>query len=164
MPTLVARIALAGAKEEVSAARRKVVDQVRAWGVPLDDETTDVIRLIASELITNAVVHGQGAVTIWLYHRPGRLVIEVLDINANAPLMSCAGETDEGGRGLALVDFFAVRSGWQPVEDGKRVWAEVAIPRPVPSMRVAVLRKFFTARSNPNVSASSFQQLTLAVA
>ncbi|MFE1770252.1 ATP-binding protein [Streptomyces sp. NPDC059008] len=164
MPTLVARIALAGAEEEVPAARRQVVDQVRAWGIPLDDETTDAIRLIASELITNAVVHGQGTVTIWLHYQPGRLVIEVFDGNGLAPLMGCAGSADESGRGLALVDLLAVRSGWQSVEHGKRVWAEVALPKPVPAMRVEVLRKFFMARFNLNVSTSSRWQLTLAVA
>lgn len=59
MPTLVAQFVLAGTHGEVSAARHKVVDQVRAWDVPIDDEDADEIRLIASELITNAVLHGE---------------------------------------------------------------------------------------------------------
>jgi len=54
MPTLVTRIVLAGTEEKVSPARRSVVEKVRAWGVPLEDETADAIRLVASELITNA--------------------------------------------------------------------------------------------------------------
>ncbi|MBB5934342.1 ATP-binding protein [Streptomyces zagrosensis] len=70
MPTLVTRLVLAGTHGEVSAARREVIDQVRAWDVPLDDETADTIRLVASELITNAVVHGGGPIIAALHHRP----------------------------------------------------------------------------------------------
>ncbi|MFJ6665573.1 ATP-binding protein [Streptomyces sp. NPDC091383] len=85
MPTLVHRFVLAGEEREVSLARRTVVDKVRAWGVPLDDETADAIRLVASELISNAVVHGEGPDTVTLYHRPGRMVIDVLDANPGCP-------------------------------------------------------------------------------
>ncbi|HEY8986564.1 MAG TPA: ATP-binding protein [Streptomyces sp.] len=100
MPTLVHRFVLAGGEREVSLARRKVVDKVCTWGVSLDDETADAIRLIASELIANAVVHGEGPVTVALYHRSGRLVIDVLDGNPVAPQTSCAQADDENGRGL----------------------------------------------------------------
>ncbi|NEC92369.1 ATP-binding protein [Streptomyces sp. SID12501] len=150
MPTLVTRIVLAGTEGEVSPARRAVVDQVRAWGVPLDDETADTIRLVASELITNGVVHGEGPVTVVLYHRPGSLVIEVLDGNPGAPTLRCAQAEDESGRGVALVDFLAVRSGWEPVGRGKRVWAQLVIPKPAPAVRAAVLRQFFAIRPIPD--------------
>lgn len=138
MPTLVARIALTGTKEEISPARRAVVDEIRAWGVTLDDETAEVIRLIASELITNALVYGEGPVSIGLYHRPGSLVMDVLDGNPCPPLMRCAGAEDESGRGLALVEFFAAKSGWEPVERGKRVWAEIPLPLQTPVAPAAV--------------------------
>ncbi|MEW2120486.1 ATP-binding protein [Streptomyces sp. NPDC005474] len=151
MPTLVTHIVLAGTEGEVSPARRTVVDKVRAWGVPLDDETADAIRLVASELITNAVVHGEGPVTVVLYHRPGSLVIDVHDSNPGAPTSRCAQAGDESGGGVALVDFLAVRSGWEPVERGKRVWAQLALPKPAPAVRAAVLRRFFATRPSPDV-------------
>ncbi|MFE9682774.1 ATP-binding protein [Streptomyces sp. NPDC006285] len=82
MPTLIHRFVLAGEEREVSLTRRKVVDKVRAWGMPLNDDTADAIRLVASELITNAVIHEEGPVTVALYHRPGRLVTDVVDGNS----------------------------------------------------------------------------------
>ncbi|MCI3276470.1 ATP-binding protein [Streptomyces cylindrosporus] len=163
MPTLVHRFVLAGEEREVSLARRKVVDKVRAWGVPLDDETADAIRLVASELISNAVVHGEGPVTVALYHRPGRLVIDVLDANPAAPQTSCAQAQDESGRGLALVELLASRCAWEPVGQGKHVWAEIALPKAAPAIRAAVLRRLFVLRPKRGVVAEP-ESLTLAVA
>ncbi|MFE4869485.1 ATP-binding protein [Streptomyces sp. NPDC056682] len=162
MPTLVTRFAIAGVEEDVSPARRRVVESVRTWGVPLDDETADVIRLVASELISNAVIHGDGPVTVVLYHRPGKLVIVVSDRDQTAPVASCAGVGDENGRGLALVDHFAVDSGWELLTHGKLVWAEVELPKPPPAMR-AVLRRFFALRSRCEAG-PTIQPLALAAA
>ncbi|MFE3047673.1 ATP-binding protein [Streptomyces albidoflavus] len=147
MPTLATRFALAGAEAEVPAARRKVVESVRAWGVPLDDATDDAIRLVASELISNAVIHGVGPIAIALFHDPGSLVIVVADRDRRAPVAGCADSGVESGRGLALVGHFAVRSGWDLRDQGKSVWAEIAVPKPTPAIRAAVLRRFFAVRS-----------------
>ncbi|WP_247197737.1 ATP-binding protein [Streptomyces sp. GESEQ-35] len=163
MPTLFHRFVLAGEEREVSLARRKVVDKVRAWGVPLNDDTADAIRLVASELITNAVVHGEGPVTVALYHRPGRLVIDVLDDNPAAPQVSCAQADDESGRGLELMELLASRYAWEPAGQGKRVWAEIALPKAAPAIRVAVLRRLFALRPKRGVVAEP-EPLTLAVA
>ncbi|MFE0252424.1 ATP-binding protein [Streptomyces sp. NPDC059010] len=163
MPTLAHRFVLAGEEREVSLARRTVVDKVRAWGVPLNDDTADAIRLVASELIANAVIHGEGPVTVSLYHRPGRLVIDVLDDNPAAPQTSCAQADDESGRGLVLVDLLASRCAWEPVGQGKRVWAEIALPKAAPVIRAAVLRRLFAARPKRGVVAEP-GPLTLAVA
>ncbi|MCL8012744.1 ATP-binding protein [Streptomyces sp. AS02] len=163
MPTLVHRFVLAGEAREVSLARRTVVDKVRAWGVPLNDDMADSIRLVASELITNAVIHGGGPVTVTLYHRPGRLVIDVLDDNPAAPQTSCALADDESGRGLVLVELFASRCVWEPAGQGKRVWAEIALPKAAPATRAAVLRRLFALRPKRGVVAEP-ESLILAVA
>ncbi|MFF8877009.1 ATP-binding protein [Streptomyces flaveolus] len=128
MPTLVHRFVLTGAASEVPPARREIVDKVRAWGVPLDEETADAIRLVASELLTNAVVHGTGPITVVLSSQPGRLVIDVLDGGPSVPHSRCAQADDENGRGLVLVRLLAARCAWEPVGPGKRVWAEMALP------------------------------------
>ncbi|MFD7338226.1 ATP-binding protein [Streptomyces violascens] len=161
MATLVTRFALTDTKEEVSPARHMVIDRMRAWGVPLDGEAADAIRLVASELITNAVIHGGGRITVTLRHRPGSLVIDVVDSNPLAPKLNCS-DTDEGGRGLILVGFLAARSGWEPVTRGKRVWAEIALPKSAPAARAAVLRQFFAARPSPRGRAAP-EPLALAI-
>ncbi|MDT9689483.1 ATP-binding protein [Streptomyces sp. P9(2023)] len=151
MPTLVTRFDITGTSSEVPAARRAIVEKTRAWGVPLDDDTACTVGVVASELVTNAVVHTTGAVTVSLYHQPGRLLIEVLDTSSDAPLAHEAGVGEEHGRGMELVGALAASTGWQHVERGKRVWAEIAVPKPPPLLRAAVLRRYFTARSGPCV-------------
>jgi PAS domain S-box-containing protein len=59
----------------------------------------------------------RGASAVW---------VEVLDTDMRLPRIRNAAETDEGGRGLYLVDQLATRWGSRPTKDGKAVWFEVA--------------------------------------
>ncbi|MDX2967172.1 ATP-binding protein [Streptomyces acidiscabies] len=163
MSTLVHRFVLAGVEEDVPLARHKVIDRMRGWGLSTDDDAADTVRLIASELVTNAVVHGKGPVTVTLFHRPGRLVIDVFDTNPAAPQMSWAQDDDENGRGLAMVDRLALHCSWMPSGRGKRVWAEIELPMVAPAIRAAVLSRFF-GRGPKNGIVAATEPLTLAVA
>jgi PAS domain S-box-containing protein len=58
----------------------------------------------------------RGAAAVWA---------EVLDADLRLPRIRSAGETDEGGRGLYLVDQLATRWGSRPTRDGKAVWFEL---------------------------------------
>jgi serine phosphatase RsbU (regulator of sigma subunit) len=51
--------------------------------------------------------------------------VEVFDSDLRLPRIRTAAETDEGGRGLYLVDRLAKRWGSRPTRDGKVVWFEV---------------------------------------
>src|ERR1700691_5455004 len=53
--------------------------------------------------------------------------VEVFDPDLRLPRLRSAGENDEGGRGLYLVDQLATRWGSRPTQDGKAVWFEVPI-------------------------------------
>jgi PAS domain S-box-containing protein len=53
--------------------------------------------------------------------------VEVVDADLRLPRIRSAGESDEGGRGLYLVDQFAARWGSRPMKDGKAVWFEMPI-------------------------------------
>jgi hypothetical protein len=53
--------------------------------------------------------------------------VEVLDSDLRLPRIRAAGETDEGGRGLYLVDQIATRWGSRPTRDGKAVWFELPV-------------------------------------
>ncbi len=60
----------------------------------------------------------QGVTAIW---------VEVFDADLRLPRIRSAMETDEGGRGLYLVDQLATRWGSRPTTDGKAVWFEVPL-------------------------------------
>jgi PAS domain S-box-containing protein len=53
--------------------------------------------------------------------------VEVFDADLRLPRIRSAGESDEGGRGLYLVDQLATRWGSRPTKDGKAVWFELPI-------------------------------------
>ncbi|NGO46465.1 ATP-binding protein [Streptomyces ureilyticus] len=136
-----ARIAVTGAPSAVAFARDRVIAHIQAWGVRLSEEEQDAIKLVASELITNAVVHATGFVTVGLYLNQERLLLVVHDCNPQPPRRQVTTEDDEGGRGLVLVEFLAARHGWQPTNNGKKVWAEFDVPVPASAVHGGVLRE-----------------------
>ncbi|MFG1696658.1 SpoIIE family protein phosphatase [Nonomuraea sp. NPDC049309] len=58
----------------------------------------------------------RGAESVW---------VEVFDQDLRLPRIRSAGENDEGGRGLYLVDQLARRWGSRPTREGKAVWFEI---------------------------------------
>jgi serine phosphatase RsbU (regulator of sigma subunit)/anti-sigma regulatory factor (Ser/Thr protein kinase) len=58
----------------------------------------------------------RGATSVW---------VEVFDPDLRLPRIRTAGETDEGGRGLYLVEQLATRWGSRPTSEGKAVWFEM---------------------------------------
>jgi serine phosphatase RsbU (regulator of sigma subunit) len=60
----------------------------------------------------------RGAESIW---------VEVFDPDLRLPRLRTARATDEGGRGLYLVEQLATRWGSRPTEDGKAVWFEIPL-------------------------------------
>ena len=77
-----------------------------------------------SELVTNAMRHGRGQITMHLEVAPDRVVVGVQDQGArpaNSP--SSRDATDVNGRGLALVAILSTEWGVRPEPDGgKVVW------------------------------------------
>ncbi|MFF2144454.1 MULTISPECIES: ATP-binding protein [unclassified Kitasatospora] len=88
-------------------------------------------ELVLSELVTNAVQHARvpgRLIFVRFGMEPGLLCIEVHDASRRIPTMRAAGNEDESGRGLRLVDQLAKEWGVSPREGGvgKAVWALVA--------------------------------------
>lgn len=103
-------------------ARRHVNGACADW----PDEPADVARLLTSELVTNAVVHGTGAVTLVVRCDGAALRVEVEDGDPTCPTPRTDPDTaGENGRGLALVAALADRWGAEPHAGGKRVWFEL---------------------------------------
>ncbi len=64
-----------------------------------------------SELVTNAVLHGAGPVTVRALVEAGRIECEVSDAARDLPVVCEAGEDDEHHRGMSLVE--ALTTSWQ---------------------------------------------------
>ncbi|MEU3566993.1 ATP-binding protein [Kitasatospora sp. NPDC036755] len=113
------------------AARRRVRALVVGWGVQLDEDTRLALDTVTSELVTNAVRHTQAPMLTVAVHvnvSLRRALVEVYDGSIALPRRRRAGMTGESGRGLELVEHFALAHGSERTERGKRVWAELALP------------------------------------
>lgn len=93
-----------------------------------DDEPLQVLELLVSELVTNAVRHAPQSteVTVQLLWRESVFRLAVTD--AGGPLRRPgrqARASDENGRGLLLVEALADSWGSYPVAGGKVVWCDV---------------------------------------
>ncbi|MGJ5896666.1 ATP-binding protein [Streptomyces niveiscabiei] len=104
-------------------------------GIPVDDDFADELTLVVDELVTNAVTHGRvpgttGRQVRLTVSRDGDLFrVEVRDTQSDRmPELQKAGDDEDRGRGLALVDSLA--STWGVVSEviGKTVWAEKVLP------------------------------------
>jgi anti-sigma regulatory factor (Ser/Thr protein kinase) len=94
---------------------------------------SDSAELIVSELTTNAMLASRPfdrlSLRLTLTLEQGELGIFVRDYCPGTPRLATAGDEDENGRGLLLVDAMSSRSGWFPPEDGapgKIVWAALS--------------------------------------
>ncbi|MFB8016951.1 ATP-binding protein [Streptomyces rubiginosohelvolus] len=112
-------IKLAPVQADVAKARHATGDSMKRWGLPAS--LSEDARLIVSELVTNAIVHGRGRVALRLLHRDGVLRIEVSDESSTPPQMRTASDDDVHGRGLFLVD--ALAHDWGISNDGRTTWA-----------------------------------------
>ncbi|MEU0086306.1 ATP-binding protein [Streptomyces sp. NPDC006274] len=119
----------------VSAARRHVTDAVCEWGL----EPDDTVRLIVSELATNAVQHTFGqspTFTVDLrLERDEELCIGVTDSHPRWPQRLPAAVRQDNGRGMVIIRTLTAeyrgRMSVTPTEEGgKTVW--IALPWSVP--------------------------------
>lgn len=108
----------------VHVARNDVSRQLSVWGL---EETAFTTELIVSELITNAIKHACGPISLRLIHER-TLICEVSDASNTSPRLRRALGMDEGGRGLFLVAQVAQRWGTRYTSTGKTIWAEVQLP------------------------------------
>jgi anti-sigma regulatory factor (Ser/Thr protein kinase) len=108
--------------------RRLLGDLLRRWGA---EALLDEIQIVASEVVTNALVHAQSDVDIRLRRHPDRIRVEVQDSSAQPPVPAVIVTDDavnaeaESGRGLLIVDALAEAWGSSPAGRGKTTWFEM---------------------------------------
>jgi anti-sigma regulatory factor (Ser/Thr protein kinase) len=111
----------------VSLTRSEAAKTVADWG---RGDLADDVALIVSELVTNAIRHGQSPngsdITLTLCVTGRCVTGEVCDHGDGKPRQANPGDDIEGGRGLLLVAAYTTDWGVSPLAGGgKRVWFEL---------------------------------------
>jgi DNA-binding NarL/FixJ family response regulator len=107
-------------------ARRFVTEALGNWGL---DEVSEIVALLVSELVTNAIVHARSDVDVAVHLTADAARVEVSDRSPQVPVVRTADDQDESGRGLAIVQSLARAWGVRPRADGgKTIWFEVERP------------------------------------
>ena len=96
-------------------------------GFQLTDRVRDQVLLLASELVTNAILHGRSEVRVEVRCVDFHVRVTVHDENSRHPVVVSEDPEALDGRGLALVDALASSWGVDEEPGGKAVWFECAV-------------------------------------
>ena len=113
-----------------AAARRFMEETLGRWDC---GGVLDVVNLLVSELVTNAVVHAHSEPSVAILLTGTTVRIEVTDSAGAMPAVKEAADSDTSGRGMALVETLASAWGVLPRAGGKTVWFEVPRPDTAPA-------------------------------
>lgn len=104
----------------VALARRFVNETLDG----LDEDAREVALLLASELVTNAILHARTEVQLGVLHDAGHVLVCVADRRDDTPDLVAQDKSSQrpGGRGLALVQELSTRWGTARYTGGKTVW------------------------------------------
>jgi anti-sigma regulatory factor (Ser/Thr protein kinase) len=104
-------------------ARDFVDDRLRDLGLV---HLSEVARLLTSELVSNAVVHGAETVRIAVAPRDDAVRIEVASNHPELPVRHRFAEDPELGRGMAIVEAVAMSWGVDRQAGTKTAWFELS--------------------------------------
>jgi anti-sigma regulatory factor (Ser/Thr protein kinase) len=106
---------------EVRSARRFVAATLSEW----ESSRADEAAIVASELVTNALVHAKTPVTVTVERTSSAIRIEVSDGSSVVPILRELSDTRTSGRGMRIVEELVDRWGSETHADGKTVWVEL---------------------------------------
>ena len=119
----------------VKSVRDRVRRVAREWG--LKASMIDALCLIASELVTNSMLHAGAPrgreIGVTLVLSPDCVRLEVRDAGDSLPAVREPSNDDQHGRGLIMVGLLADR--WNVITQvvGKTVFAEIDLPASTPA-------------------------------
>ncbi|MFE6775123.1 ATP-binding protein [Streptomyces sp. NPDC057702] len=134
-----ASVTLPSTPASVTVARRYVATVLADWGLAGDDVAADTVRLIVSELATNAVQHTRGQSPTFtvdlVLDRDELLRVGVTDSYPRFPRRLPAAVQQDNGRGMLIIRSLTAESGGRlsitrTAEGGKTVW--IALPWATP--------------------------------
>lgn len=103
---------------QVAQMRKITATHLRRWRVP--EAAVDSVVVAVSELVTNGIQHGHGAIALKALCSDGVLRVEVTDGYASPAKLTTAGDDDLSGRGLFLVAVLA--HDWGVSDGGRTTW------------------------------------------
>jgi CheY-like chemotaxis protein len=104
-------------------ARRFVDETLRRWDCA---DVLDVVELLVSELVTNAISHARSPAEVSVVLHRDRIRIEVEDLSSATPRVKQLESESLNGRGLAIVERLSSAWGVDELQSGgKIVWFEV---------------------------------------
>ncbi len=106
-------------------ARDAAVAALYQWHLA---EHIDLVELLVSELVTNAIRYAQTPSHLTLRRGQHALYVEIADSDSRVPRLLNPTPDDEGGRGLQLVAELATHWGARPTRTGKTVWFQLDTP------------------------------------
>ncbi|MEU1484515.1 ATP-binding protein [Streptomyces sp. NPDC005752] len=113
-------VAFTPEKRRVAQMRKITAHHLRRWRVA--ESTAENVVLAVSELVTNGIQHGHGAVGLKAICAGGVLRIEVTDENPAPAQLAKAEDDDLSGRGLFLIAVLA--HNWGVSGGGHTTWCE----------------------------------------
>ncbi len=96
-----------------------------AIGESEEEKTLDILKLLTSEVVTNAILHSGSNIELTLEKVNSSIRVEVTDGTKIFPERLPYDPEAIHGRGLPLLDCLAVRWGVDDRRRGKAVWFEV---------------------------------------
>jgi anti-sigma regulatory factor (Ser/Thr protein kinase) len=125
------RLALTTLARSSTTARAFTQETLAQWSLA---DLTDDALLVVGELVSNAVLHATGPITLVLDLREQGVCVEVIDDSPAMPSTRTLSDTRTNGRGLAIVAAVAREWGVQRLSTGgKSVWAAINRPSPLVS-------------------------------
>ncbi|CAL9359896.1 hypothetical protein SUDANB105_00642 [Streptomyces sp. enrichment culture] len=118
-------VAIAPDPVRVAQIRRITVAFLRYRAVPVS-LAQDVVVAV-SELVTNAIEHGRGDVSLRIRHTDQEIRVEVTDDNPEPARLCDAAADHLHGRGLYIVAALTQRQ-WGVTNEGRTTWATFHIP------------------------------------
>jgi serine phosphatase RsbU (regulator of sigma subunit)/anti-sigma regulatory factor (Ser/Thr protein kinase) len=120
--------------QAVASVRHHLRDLLERWN---SESILDELELVLTEILTNALVHGQSDVDVRMRRHVGGIRLEVQDNCPQPPVPTVIVADDavnaeaESGRGLLIVDALSTEWGSSPAGRGKTTWVEMALsPQP----------------------------------
>jgi anti-sigma regulatory factor (Ser/Thr protein kinase) len=114
------RVTLQRDPTEAGEARRHVAAACSG----LARDVVEIAQLLTTELVTNAIDHGAGEITLDITRAPRDLRVDVIDAAPGRPRSRPAGPDQTHGRGMLIVESLASAWGVEPPSPTreKSVW------------------------------------------